>query len=123
MQASIKGFLMDFHLSTLLQLMASINLDLPTALQWIASIAGIAGAWYVSGKESTEHLGWYIWLASNVAFVAFALMMHFWPIAMMQAYFSVTSVRGIIKTHRRRKMEASRKVTLSPMSAMPRSGR
>lgn len=109
MEAS-NGGTMEFQLENLMHQIAAVEADIPTVLQWVASITGIAGAWYVSGKENTEHIGWYIWLASNVAFIAFALLMHFWPIALMQAYFSVTSVRGIIKTHRRRKwaLEASK---------------
>jgi hypothetical protein len=76
-------------------------MDQPTlnALQWSAAIISVLGAWCVGARAAdARRVGFALFLASNVLWLAYGLATRQWGIVLMQAAFTVTSIRGTITT-------------------------
>jgi hypothetical protein len=65
-------------------------------LQWPALVLSIIGAWLVGGSRANQRFaGFLLFLASNVLWAAWGLGIGAWGVAITQAFFTWTSLRGI----------------------------
>jgi hypothetical protein len=65
-------------------------------LQWPAMVLSVLGSWFVADPSpSLRLLGFALFLAANVAWVAWGWHTRAWALVIMQAVFTVTSVRGL----------------------------
>lgn len=72
-------------------------------LQWLGCAAGVGGAWLLGQKFSTSNTrawGWILFLVSNACWIAWGLVFQVWGLLVMQALFTVTSLRGLINNRR-----------------------
>jgi hypothetical protein len=67
-------------------------------LELLATITGLAGAWYVAA-EDRERAAWgfVAFLASNAAWIAFGYINGHWILIVQQLGFTALSLRGIWK--------------------------
>jgi len=68
------------------------------ALQWPAMVATLAAAWLVA-SQSKRKRGWGFWvfMLSNVLWIAWAWHDHPWALIVLQAGLFATNVRGARK--------------------------
>jgi hypothetical protein len=67
-------------------------------LQWPAMLITVGASWYVaSGKKERRKLGFYLFLASNVLWVAWGLPVHAYGLLVLQVFLAVMNIRGIFK--------------------------
>lgn len=65
---------------------------------WIeacAAAAGLVGAWLLATNGHHAAWGWWAFLASNVAWIAFGLVRRHWFLVAQQVGFTASSVWGI----------------------------
>lgn len=66
-------------------------------LQWPAALIGILGAWLVGAlARRSRRAGFWCFLVSNALWIAWGALFHQWGLVLMQAAFTVTSLRGVI---------------------------
>jgi nicotinamide riboside transporter PnuC len=65
--------------------------------QWFGSFSGIAGALLLAMNTKSSPYGWVFFLASNLAWIAFALRTKVKSILLMQLVFLATSVLGAVR--------------------------
>jgi hypothetical protein len=83
------------------------HLSIP--LELLATLTGLAGAWYVAAEERDRAaMGFVAFLASNAAWVAFGYINSHWILIAQQVGFTALSVRGIWKKALRGRVRASR---------------
>jgi hypothetical protein len=67
-------------------------------LQWPAFAASVAAAWLVgSPGERARFWGFWVFLASNCLWVAWALPEHAWALVALQVCLAVMNIRGLKK--------------------------
>ena len=67
-------------------------------LQWPALLVTIAAAWMVSTDARRKRLqGFYLFLVSNVLWIAWGLHDHAYAVVGLQLFLGVTNVHGIVK--------------------------
>lgn len=67
-------------------------------LQWPAMAASLAAAWLVASRSAgRRHAGFWIFLASNVLWVAWGLHDDAWALIALQLGLAVMNVRGVLK--------------------------
>lgn len=65
-------------------------------LQWPAMVLSVLGSWFVAdASPSLRLLGFALFLAANVVWVAWGWHTRAWALVIMQAVFTVTSIRGV----------------------------
>lgn len=64
-------------------------------LDWIGCIAALAGAGLLAANIERSPYGWWLFLLSNVAWIAFGLRTRTWSLVVMQIGFTGTSMLGI----------------------------
>jgi hypothetical protein len=73
--------------------------DLLSLIQWPAFAASVAAAWLVASREeSKRNLGFWIFLSSNVLWVAWGLHTSAWALIALQVCLAALNVRGLFKT-------------------------
>ena len=72
--------------------------DLLSLIQWPAFAASVVAAWLVASREkSKRNVGFWVFLLSNVLWVAWGLHTSAWALIALQLCLVVTNVRGILK--------------------------
>jgi hypothetical protein len=67
-------------------------------LQWPAMVASIAAAWLVASTHAGRRkIGFWVFLASNVLWVAWGLGDHAWALIALQVALAVMNIRGVRK--------------------------
>lgn len=67
-------------------------------LQWPAMAASLAAAWLVASRSAARrNAGFWVFLASNVLWVAWALHDDAWALIALQLGLAVLNVRGVLK--------------------------
>lgn len=67
-------------------------------LQWPAMVVTIAAAWLVAAQSKLKRrIGFWVFLVSNVLWVAWAWHAHAWALIGLQACLAVLNVRGARK--------------------------
>ena len=67
-------------------------------LQWPAMAASLAAAWLVASRSAgRRHAGFWIFLASNLLWVAWGLHDDAWALIALQLGLAVMNVRGVLK--------------------------
>ena len=80
------------------------NLDL---LQWPAMAVTIVGAWYVaSTKKRRRKIGYWLFLSSNVLWVAWGLHVRAYALITLQVFLMVMNVRGLFNAQPEAKVDA-----------------
>ena len=73
--------------------------DLLSLIQWPAFATSLAAAWLVaSNAKGRRNLGFWIFLASNVLWVAWGLHTSAWALIALQVCLAALNVRGLFKT-------------------------
>ena len=73
-------------------------MDFIDFLQWPAMVATIAGAWLVASRTPRKRaVGFWIFLASNVLWVAWGLHDHAYALVGLQFFLAALNVRGVWK--------------------------
>lgn len=73
--------------------------DLLSLIQWPAFAASVAAAWLVASREkSRRNLGFWIFLGSNVLWVAWGLHTSAWALIALQVCLAALNIRGLFKT-------------------------
>ena len=67
-------------------------------LQWPAMLVTVGASWYVaSTKKRRRKLGFWLFLLSNVLWVAWGLHAHAYALVVLQAFLVVMNLRGLYK--------------------------
>ena len=67
-------------------------------LQWPAMAASLAAAWLVASRSAARrNAGFWVFLASNVLWVAWGLHDDAWALIALQLGLAVLNVRGVLK--------------------------
>lgn len=73
--------------------------DLLSLIQWPAFAASVVAAWLVASREkSKRNVGFWIFLASNVLWVAWGLHTSAWALIALQVCLAGLNIRGLFKT-------------------------
>lgn len=73
--------------------------DLLSLIQWPAFAASVVAAWLVASREkSKRNVGFWIFLLSNVLWVAWGLHTSAWALIALQVCLAGLNVRGLFKT-------------------------
>jgi hypothetical protein len=68
-------------------------------LQWPAMIVTVLAAWLVaSNSKHRRNIGFWIFLASNVLWIAWAWQAHAWALIVLQVALAAMNIRGAAKT-------------------------
>ena len=68
-------------------------------VQWPAMVVTIAASWLVASKqEKRRNLGFWVFLMSNVLWIAWAVPEKAWALIVLQISLLAMNVRGAIKT-------------------------
>lgn len=80
-----------------------MNSDLIDLLQWPAMLASLAAAWLVaSTRGMRRNIGFWIFLLSNVLWVAWGAYAHAYALIALQLGLAAMNVRGVLKSARAR---------------------
>lgn len=75
--------------------------DLVDLLQWPAMLASIAAAWLVaSNKNTRRNIGFWIFLLSNVLWIAWGAYAHAYALIALQVGLAAMNIRGVSKSTR-----------------------
>jgi hypothetical protein len=75
-----------------------MNLDL---VQWPAMLASVMAAWLVaSQRERRRNWGFWVFLLSNVLWVAWGWQARAWALVALQVCLAALNVRGVKKSQR-----------------------
>ena len=73
-------------------------------LQWPAMIVTVLAAWLVaSDSKHRRNIGFWIFLASNVLWIAWAWQAHAWALIVLQVALAAMNIRGAAKTEQHEK--------------------
>jgi hypothetical protein len=68
-------------------------------LQWPAMIVTVLAAWLVaSNSKHRRNIGFWIFLASNALWIAWAWQAHAWALIVLQVALAGMNIRGAAKT-------------------------
>ena len=68
-------------------------------LQWPAFVASVAAAWLVaSNRQGRRNAGFWIFLASNVLWVAWGIHTRAFALIALQVCLAALNIRGLFKT-------------------------
>jgi hypothetical protein len=67
-------------------------------VQWPAMIATLLAGWLVASKyRRRRDQGFWLFLLSNILWVAWAISAHAWALIVLQFGLAFTNIRGVIK--------------------------
>ena len=68
-------------------------------LQWPAMVVTVLAAWLVaSNSKHRRNVGFWIFLASNALWIAWAWQAHAWALIVLQVALAAMNIRGAAKT-------------------------
>jgi hypothetical protein len=68
-------------------------------VQWPAMLVTVGASWYVaSTKKRRRKFGFWLFLLSNVLWVAWGLHVHAYALIMLQVFLVLMNLRGLLKT-------------------------
>ena len=74
-------------------------MDWMSAVQWPTFLASLAAAWLVaSSQRSRRNKGFWVFLLSNVLWVAWGLHAGAWALIALQVGLAALNIRGLFKT-------------------------
>ncbi|CAA2106659.1 hypothetical protein [Variovorax paradoxus] len=75
--------------------------DLLSLIQWPAFAASLAAAWLVASTDKhRRNIGFWIFLLSNVLWVAWGLHTSAWALTALQVCLAALNIRGLFKTEK-----------------------
>lgn len=70
-------------------------------MQWPAMVVTVAAAWLVaSSRESRRNTGFWLFLLSNVLWIAWGLHASAWALIVLQVCLATMNIRGALKTEK-----------------------
>lgn len=76
-------------------------------MQWPAMLASIAAAWLVGSTHAARRMaGFWVFLASNVMWVAWGLHDSAWAVILLQVALAALNIRGLKKNEHAQAQEA-----------------
>jgi hypothetical protein len=73
-----------------------LNLDW---IQWPAMVVTVAAAWYVaSTQKRRRHVGFWLFIASNILWVAWGVYAHAYALIVLQVCLAAMNIRGAAKS-------------------------
>lgn len=76
--------------------MPDLDLDL---LQWPAMVVTLTAAWLIAAKsERRRNIGFWVFLASNVLWIAWGLHVSAYALIVLQVGLAALNIRGTVKT-------------------------
>jgi hypothetical protein len=70
-------------------------------LQWPAMIITVAAAWLVASRSAKKRAwGFWVFLASNVAWIVWGVHAHAWALIVLQVALATLNIRGVKKNER-----------------------
>jgi hypothetical protein len=70
-------------------------------IQWPAMVVTVAAAWYVaSTHQRRRHIGFWLFIASNILWVAWGLSAHAYALITLQACLAAMNIRGANHTEK-----------------------
>lgn len=77
----------------------NFSTDWIDAVQWPAMLASVAAAWLVaSSSEGRRNAGFWVFLGSNVLWVAWGIYTGGWALVTLQVALAAMNIRGLAKT-------------------------
>lgn len=74
--------------------------ELLDLLQWPAMALTVAAAWLVaSSRKAKRNVGFWLFLASNVLWVAWGIPASAYAVVALQVFLAILNLRGLFKTH------------------------
>ncbi|MCY1334848.1 hypothetical protein D9M69_206180 [compost metagenome] len=74
-------------------------MDYLDLLQWPAMLVTVLAAWLIGSRiEARRNLGFWVFLASNVLWIAWGLHAHAWALILLQVCLAAMNIRGAKKT-------------------------
>lgn len=73
----------------------------PQYIEWAGSLTGLAGSALLAANIGISKYGWWFFLASNIFMIAFSASNGHTGLLTQQSGFMITSVIGVIRSHRR----------------------
>lgn len=75
--------------------------DMLSLIQWPAFAASLAAAWLVASTDKhRRNIGFWIFLLSNVLWVAWGLHTSAWALIALQVCLAALNIRGLSKTEK-----------------------
>ena len=75
-----------------------MTMEVLDALQWPAMVATVAGAWLVASRSARKRaVGFWVFLASNVLWVAWGWHDHAYALVGLQFFLAALNARGVYK--------------------------
>jgi nicotinamide riboside transporter PnuC len=71
--------------------------SLPLVLEWSAAVLTIAGAWLLANNGRRAPWGWVLFLAANMAWIAFAWLQAHTGLMVQQLVLTTVSLQGVWK--------------------------
>lgn len=70
-------------------------------LQWPAMLITVTAAWLVASRSAKKRAwGFWFFLASNVAWVAWGIHVHAWALIVLQLALATLNIRGVRKNEK-----------------------
>ena len=69
-------------------------------IEWAGSLTGLAGSALLAANIRISKFGWWLFTVSNLFMIAFSLLNGHNGLLVQQSGFMVTSIVGIIRSHR-----------------------
>ena len=80
-------------------------------LQWPAMVASVLAAWLVASTHAGRRkLGFWVFLASNVLWVAWGLHDHAWALIALQVALAGMNIRGVRKNEHMESRHADERI-------------
>ncbi|MGA4636209.1 hypothetical protein ACPA5B_20250 [Pseudomonas solani] len=73
-------------------------MDYLDLLQWPAMLVTVAAAWLIGSKKpGRRHIGFWVFLASNLLWITWGLYAHAWALIVLQLCLAAMNMRGAKK--------------------------
>jgi hypothetical protein len=67
-------------------------------LQWPAMVITVTAAWLVASQSAKKRAwGFWVFIASNIAWIAWGLYAHAWALVVLQVSLATLNIRGVRK--------------------------
>ena len=76
-------------------------MNIVDGLQWPAMVVTVAASWFIaSPSESRRSVGFYLFMLSNVLWIAWGLSAHAYALVVLQLALAAMNIRGVVKAKR-----------------------
>jgi hypothetical protein len=77
-------------------------MPLLNSVQWPAMIVTVLASWYVSStRKRRRHVGFWLFIASNVLWVVWGVFAHAYALIVLQVCLAAMNVRGVFKSEQK----------------------